>query len=137
MMAAGIAAETVRALPMIIDGIRARGYSSGAGVTVVWQDEGRCDGALASTGQRWAARLDRLGFWLFDAGIVLITWIFFVGDLLMTGRLLFIGAAAVYDRLHEKIFGKPAEVASYNRKLRFSFPPTTKKKLLSGQFAPR
>ena len=30
--------------------------------------------------------------------IVAITWIFLVGDVLMTGRLIFIGAAAVYDR---------------------------------------
>jgi hypothetical protein len=52
-------------------------------------------------GELWAARLDRLGFWLFDAGILGITWIFLIGDLLMTGRLIFIGAAAVYDRLHE------------------------------------
>jgi hypothetical protein len=62
--------------------------------------------APLTTRELWAARLDGLGFWLFEAGIVGITWIFFLGDLLMTGRLLFIGTAAVYDRLQEKIFGK-------------------------------
>src|SRR5580692_1990483 len=98
----GDRSETVRALPMIIDGIRARGYS----VVPVFQLFGKTRADVMSplsTEQRWAARLDGLGFWLFEAGIVLITWIFFLGDLLMTGRLLFIGAAAVYDRLREKI----------------------------------
>jgi cellulose synthase/poly-beta-1,6-N-acetylglucosamine synthase-like glycosyltransferase/peptidoglycan/xylan/chitin deacetylase (PgdA/CDA1 family) len=125
----GNRAETVRALPMIIDGIRARGYS----VVPVFQlfDKTRADVmAPLSTGQRWAARLDGLGFWLFQAGIVLITWIFFLGDLLMTGRLIFIGAAAVYDRLQEKIFGKPAEVASYKPKVAVLIPAYNEEKVI-------
>ena len=83
-----------------------------------------------STGERWAARLDGLGFWLFEAGIISITWIFFLGDLLMTGRLLFIGAAAVYDRLQEKIFGKPAEVASYKPKVAVLIPAYNEEKVI-------
>ena len=42
----GNRAETVRALPMIIDGIRARGYSVVPGVSVVRQNAGRCDVAF-------------------------------------------------------------------------------------------
>ena len=86
--------------------------------------------APLSTGQRWAARLDGLGFWLFEAGIVLITWIFFIGDLLMTGRLLFIGTAAIYDRLQEKMFGKPAEVASYRPKVAVLIPAYNEEKVI-------
>jgi len=74
----GNRAETVRALPMIIDGIRARGYS----VVPVFQLFGKTRAdvmAPLSTGERWGARLDGLGFWLFEAGIVSITWIFFPG----------------------------------------------------------
>ena len=67
---------------------------------------------------------------LFDAGIVGITWIFLVGDLLMTGRLIFIGAAAVYDRVHEKIFGKPAEVASYKPKVAVLIPAYNEEKVI-------
>ena len=59
-----------------------------------------------------------------------ITWIFFLGDLLMTGRLLFIGAAAVYDRLQEKIFGKPAEVASYKPKVAVLIPAYNEEKVI-------
>ncbi|MGA2388438.1 MAG: glycosyltransferase [Candidatus Sulfotelmatobacter sp.] len=125
----GNRAETVRALPMIIDGIRARGYS----VVPVFQLFGKTRADVMSplsTEQRWAARLDGLGFWLFEAGIVLITWIFFLGDLLMTGRLLFIGAAAVYDRLREKIFGKPAEIASYKPKVAVLIPAYNEEKVI-------
>src|SRR6202034_1991331 len=125
----GNRAETVRALPMIIDGIRTRGYS----IVPVFELFGKTRAdvmAPLTTGERWAARLDGLGFWLFEAGIVSITWVFFLGDLLMTGRLLFIGAAAIYDRLQEKIFGKPAEVASYKPKVAVLIPAYNEEKVI-------
>jgi cellulose synthase/poly-beta-1,6-N-acetylglucosamine synthase-like glycosyltransferase/spore germination protein YaaH/peptidoglycan/xylan/chitin deacetylase (PgdA/CDA1 family) len=125
----GNRAETVRALPMIIDGIRARGLE----IAPVYDLLGKTRADVMSplpTGERWAARLDRLGFWLFDVGTLGITWIFFLGDLLMTGRLLFIGAAAVYDRLHEKIFGRPAEVASYKPKVAVLIPAYNEEKVI-------
>ena len=48
----------------------------------------------------------------------------------MTGRLLFIGAAAVYDRLQEKIFGRPAEVASYKPKVAVLIPAYNEEKVI-------
>ena len=125
----GNRAETVRALPMIIDGIRARGYE----IVPVYEllDKTRADVmAPLPRGELWAAQFDRLGFWLFDAGIIAITWIFLLGDVLMTGRLLFIGAAAVYDRLHEKIFGRPAEIASYRPKVAVLIPAYNEEKVI-------
>jgi cellulose synthase/poly-beta-1,6-N-acetylglucosamine synthase-like glycosyltransferase/spore germination protein YaaH/peptidoglycan/xylan/chitin deacetylase (PgdA/CDA1 family) len=125
----GNRAETVRALPMIIDGVRARGLE----IAPVYDLFGKTRAdvmAPLTTRELWAARLDGLGFWLFEAGIVGITWIFFLGDLLMTGRLLFIGAAAVYDRLREKIFGKPAEVASYKPKVAVLIPAYNEEKVI-------
>ncbi len=125
----GDRAETVRALPMIIDGIRARGYEIAPVYELLGMQRETVMAPLPR-GERWAARLDRLGFWLFDASIVTITWIFLIGDLLMTGRLLFIGAAAVYDRVHEKIFGKPAEVASYRPKVAVLIPAYNEEKVI-------
>jgi cellulose synthase/poly-beta-1,6-N-acetylglucosamine synthase-like glycosyltransferase/peptidoglycan/xylan/chitin deacetylase (PgdA/CDA1 family) len=121
--------ETVRALPMIIEGIRSRGHE----IAPVYELLGKTRAdimAPLSTGQRWASRLDRLGFWLFDVAVTSITLIFFLGDLLMTGRLLFIGAAAIYDRLQEKIFGKPAEVASYKPKVAVLIPAYNEEKVI-------
>src|SRR5216684_7027725 len=125
----GNRAETVRALPMIIDGVRARGYE----VVPVYQLLGKTRADVMAplpAGERWAARLDRLGFWLFDVAVIGITLVFFLGDLLMTGRLLFIGAAAIYDRLREKIFGKPAEVASYKPKVAILIPAYNEEKVI-------
>jgi cellulose synthase/poly-beta-1,6-N-acetylglucosamine synthase-like glycosyltransferase/spore germination protein YaaH/peptidoglycan/xylan/chitin deacetylase (PgdA/CDA1 family) len=121
--------ETVRALPMIIQGVRARGLE----IAPVYELFGKSRAdvmAPLTTRELWAARLDRLGFWLFEAGIIAITWIFFLGDLLMTGRLLFIGAAAIYDRLQEKIFGRPAEVASYKPKVAVLIPAYNEEKVI-------
>src|ERR1700722_16272726 len=125
----GNRAETVRALPMIIEGVRARGLE----IAPVYDLFGKTRAevmAPLTTREHWAARLDRLGFWLFEAGIVGITWIFLLGDLLMTGRLVFIGAAAVYDRVQEKIFGKPAEVASYRPKVAVLIPAYNEEKVI-------
>ena len=125
----GNRSETVRALPMIIDGIRARGYE----IAPVYELLGKTKADVMAplpAGELWAARLDSLGFWIFDAGIVGITWIFVIGDILMTGRLIFIGAAAVYDRVHEKIFGKPAQVASYKPKVAVLIPAYNEEKVI-------
>jgi len=125
----GNRAETVRALPMIIEGVRARGFE----VAPVYDLLGKTRADVMAplpTGQRWAARFDWLAFWLFVMAQLGITVIFFLGDLLMTGRLLFIGAAAVYDRLAEKIFGRLAEVASYKPKVAVLIPAYNEEKVI-------
>jgi peptidoglycan-N-acetylglucosamine deacetylase len=125
----GNRAETVRALPMIIDGIRAHGYE----IAPVYELLGKARADVMAplpAGELWAARLNRFAFWVFDASIVIITWIFLVGDLLMTGRLIFIGAAAVYDRAREKIIGRPAEVASYKPKVAVLIPAYNEEKVI-------
>ncbi|MGA8866240.1 MAG: glycosyltransferase [Candidatus Sulfotelmatobacter sp.] len=125
----GNRAETVRALPMIIEGIRARGYE----IVPVYELMGKTRAevmAPLARGDLWIARLDRLSFWMFSALNVGITWIFFVGDLLMTGRLIFIGTFAVYDRVHEKIFGRPADVAFYRPKVVVLIPAYNEEKVI-------
>src|SRR5207244_2516703 len=104
--------ETVRALPMIIEGVRARGRQ----IVPVYQLLGKTRADVMPAipaNERWAARLNWLGFWLFDITIEGITLIFLVGDVLMTSRLLFIGIFAVFDRLREQHYGRPEERESY------------------------
>jgi cellulose synthase/poly-beta-1,6-N-acetylglucosamine synthase-like glycosyltransferase/spore germination protein YaaH/peptidoglycan/xylan/chitin deacetylase (PgdA/CDA1 family) len=125
----GNRAETVKALPMIIDGVRARGYEIAPVYELIGKTRADVMAPLPA-GELWAARLDRFGFWVFDASIVFITWIFLVGDLLMTGRLIFIGAAAVYDRARERILGRPAEVASYKPKVAVLIPAYNEEKVI-------
>ena len=93
--------QTVLALPLIIDGARAKGFE----IIPVHQMLGKTLADVMppiSSDELWMAYLNWIGFWLFDVGIKGIAWIFFVGDLLMTGRLIFVGVAAIADRLRER-----------------------------------
>ncbi len=55
-----------------------------------------------TTNERWASWIDGLNFSLFGLLQSFIIFVFFVGDVLMTGRLVLIGALAIYDRFHRR-----------------------------------
>jgi len=95
----GDRSQTVKALPMIIDGIRARGYRIVPVSELIGDSYAQVMPALTSARERWAARVDNLAFWMFSLILVGIQYIFFIGDILMTGRLVIIGALACIDRL--------------------------------------
>ncbi|HKS72035.1 MAG TPA: glycosyltransferase, partial [Terriglobales bacterium] len=121
--------QTVLALPGIIEGIRSRGYQ----IVPLYQLLGKTMADVMPplpTNERWAARLDWIGFWMFDAGSKGITWIFFLGDLLMTGRLLFVGILAVYDRLRHQHYGTPAEAKSYRPAVAVLIPAYNEEKVI-------
>jgi peptidoglycan-N-acetylglucosamine deacetylase len=121
--------ETVRALPMIIDGLRARGYE----IVPVYELLGKTRADVMPsipTNERWAARLNGIGFWLFDAGIISITWIFLLGDVLMTGRLISVGLLAIYDRLSSHSLGTPEEIAAYRPPVAVLIPAYNEEKVI-------
>ncbi len=121
--------ETVRALPMIIDSLRARGYE----IVPVHELLGRTRADVMPSiprNERWAARLSGIGFWMFDAGIQAITWIFLLGDLLMTGRLVSVGVLAIYDRLRSHPLGTPEELAAYRPKVAVLIPAYNEEKVI-------
>ena len=122
--------ETVRALPLIIDALRSRGYE----IVPVYQLLGKNKADVMPplpANERWAARLNLVGFWLFDAGIKTITWIFFLGDLLMTVRLLTVGALAVYDRLRPYSLGTQGQIAAYRPKAAVLIPAYNEEKVIT------
>jgi len=121
--------ETVRALPMIIEGLRARGYE----IVPVYQLLGKTKADVMPPipgNERWAAWLNWIGFWLWGVGMASITWIFFLGDLLMTSRLLLVGALAVYDRLATHEPGTPGQIASYKPKVAVLIPAYNEEKVI-------
>ncbi|HXY49157.1 MAG TPA: glycosyltransferase [Terriglobales bacterium] len=121
--------ETVRALPMIIEGLRARGYA----IVPVSELLGKTRADIMSPvpiNERWAARLNWIGFWLFDVGSQTLVWIFFLGDLLMTGRLLSIGLLAVYDRLRRNEIGTPGQIASFKPRAAVLIPAYNEEKVI-------
>jgi peptidoglycan-N-acetylglucosamine deacetylase len=96
--------ETVRALPTILAGIRAKGLEIVSVADLLHKTRAEIMPPLEGP-ELWYARLAWIGFFLYGAGLKFIAVVFFVGDLLMTGRLLFVGLFAIYDRLRSQ---KPA-----------------------------
>jgi peptidoglycan-N-acetylglucosamine deacetylase len=90
--------ETVRALPMIIDGIRAKGLQIASIGDLLHKSRADIMSPVPAN-ERWAAILSGVGWRALGAGFAGIVLIFFLGDLLMTGRLLLIGAFAIFDRM--------------------------------------
>ena len=97
----GNRSQTVIALGMILDGLKERGYQ----VVPVSELMGKTRADVMpplSTNERWSAWIDSLDFSLFGLVQSFIIFVFFVGDVLMTGRLLLVGALAIYDRLRQR-----------------------------------
>ncbi|MBV9483707.1 MAG: glycosyltransferase [Acidobacteria bacterium] len=123
----GNRAETLRALPIIIHGVRAKGLV----IVPVYELLGKTKADVMpplAANERWAAHLNLVGFWLFDVGIKSITWIFFLGDLLMSARLLWVGLFAVCDRLRKQAPEGPASL--YRPKIAVLIPAYNEEKVI-------
>jgi cellulose synthase/poly-beta-1,6-N-acetylglucosamine synthase-like glycosyltransferase/peptidoglycan/xylan/chitin deacetylase (PgdA/CDA1 family)/spore germination protein YaaH len=91
---------TVRALPMIIQALRDHGFE----IVPVSELLGKTRAEVMpplSTNERWAARIDNFGFTLYGFFYYTTAFIFFLGNILMTSRLVIIGSLAVYDRFRK------------------------------------
>ena len=88
-------------MPQIIDGLHARGYE----IVPVSDLMGKTRAEVMppiSTNERWAAWVDGLSFSMFACVSSFIIFVFFVGDVLMSGRLVLVGALAIFDRFHRR-----------------------------------
>jgi cellulose synthase/poly-beta-1,6-N-acetylglucosamine synthase-like glycosyltransferase/spore germination protein YaaH/peptidoglycan/xylan/chitin deacetylase (PgdA/CDA1 family) len=125
----GDRAETVKALPLIIEGARARGFE----FVPVYQLLGKTKTDVMpplGANEFWGAWLNWVSFGLFDGVLVGIVVIFFVGDVLMTGRLISIGILAVYDRLRSHVHGTPEQVAAFKPKVAILIPAFNEEKVI-------
>ena len=97
----GNRSETLKALPQIIDGLRQRGYE----VVPVSSLLGKTRADVMppiSASERWASWIDGLNFSLFSLLSSFIIFVFFVGDVLMSARLVLVGALACFDRFRRR-----------------------------------
>jgi len=97
----GDRSETVRALPMIIDAARAHGFEIVSVAELLGQQRDQVMLPL-SANERWSAVVDRFGFDLYGWAYQGIVVIFFLGNILMTSRLLLIGGLAIYERFRSR-----------------------------------
>jgi cellulose synthase/poly-beta-1,6-N-acetylglucosamine synthase-like glycosyltransferase/peptidoglycan/xylan/chitin deacetylase (PgdA/CDA1 family)/spore germination protein YaaH len=97
----GDRSQTVKALDIVLTGLKERGYQ----VVPVSELMGKTRAEVMppiTTNERWSAWVDSLNFSLFGAVRYFIIFVFFVGDVLMSGRLLLVGVLAIYDRLRQR-----------------------------------
>ncbi len=97
----GDRSQTVIALAAILDGLKERGYQ----VVPVSELMGRSRADVMppiTTNERWAAWIDGLSFSMFGFISAFIIFVFFVGDVLMSGRLVLVGTLAIFDRFHRR-----------------------------------
>ncbi|HEY4899275.1 MAG TPA: glycosyltransferase [Terriglobales bacterium] len=97
----GNRSETLKALPQIIDGLRQRGYDIVPVSSLL--DKTRADVMPPiSANERWASWIDGLNFSLFSLISSFVIFVFFVGDVLMSARLVLVGTLACSDRFRRR-----------------------------------
>jgi cellulose synthase/poly-beta-1,6-N-acetylglucosamine synthase-like glycosyltransferase/peptidoglycan/xylan/chitin deacetylase (PgdA/CDA1 family)/spore germination protein YaaH len=92
---------TVQALPAIIEGLRARGFKIVSVEDLLGKSRADVMPKLPAN-QVLAARLQGYVFTAFAWFTEFVVLVFFIGDVLMSGRLLGIGALATFDRLRRQ-----------------------------------
>ena len=97
----GNRSETLKALPQIIDGLRQRGYEIVPVSSLLGKTRADVMPQI-SANERWASWIDGLNFSLFSLLSSFIIFVFFVGDVLMSARLVLVGALACYDRFRRR-----------------------------------
>jgi cellulose synthase/poly-beta-1,6-N-acetylglucosamine synthase-like glycosyltransferase/peptidoglycan/xylan/chitin deacetylase (PgdA/CDA1 family) len=93
--------ESVKALPRIIEGVRARGFEIVPVSALMGKTRAEVMPPISSN-EQWSAWVDSFGFTLWGTLRELIVIIFFIGDVLMSLRFLFVGVFAVYDRFRNR-----------------------------------
>ncbi len=97
----GDRSATVAALPVLIDTLRARGYQIVPVSELLGLTRDKVMVPLTRR-QRWQARADWITFLLFSFFNHFVVLVFYLGDVLMSGRLIIIGLCAIIDRLRKR-----------------------------------
>ena len=97
----GDRSPTVAALPVLIQALRAKGYDIVPVSTLLGKTRAQVMPALTPK-QRWQARADSIAFFFFSFFNHFVIYVFFIGDVLMSARLIIIGLFATIDRFRKR-----------------------------------
>jgi cellulose synthase/poly-beta-1,6-N-acetylglucosamine synthase-like glycosyltransferase/peptidoglycan/xylan/chitin deacetylase (PgdA/CDA1 family) len=97
----GDRSATVAALPVLIDTLRARGYTIVSVPELMGKAVADVMPPIAPS-ERWQADVDSVAFFFISFFSHFVVYVFFVGDVLMSARLLLIGVLALIDRLRTR-----------------------------------
>ena len=115
---------TVAALGPLIDALRAHGYTIVPVSALMGKTTAQVMPPLTFW-QRVRSIPDSIAFSALDIIGNFIVMVFFVGDILMSARLIIVGLFAIIDRLRSRT-ARPRP--AFTRALRCSSPPTTKRR---------
>ena len=97
----GDRAPTIAALPVLIQALRAKGYEIVPVSELLGKTRAQVMPQLTPK-QRWQARADSVAFFFFAFFNHFVIYVFFVGDVLMSARLIIIGLFATIDRFRKR-----------------------------------
>ncbi|HTV06133.1 MAG TPA: glycosyltransferase [Acidobacteriaceae bacterium] len=97
----GNRSATVAALPLLITTLRARGYKFVNVSDLMGKTRAQVMPPILPK-MRWQARVDSVAFFFFGFFNHFVVDVFFLGDVLMSARLLLIGLFALIDRLRRR-----------------------------------
>ena len=106
----GDRSATIAALPVLINALRARGYEIVPISQLVGKTRAEVMPALTPR-QRWQARVDSIAFFFVSFFNHIVIGVFFVGDVLMSARLIIIGIFAIVDRFRKRKNFAPPDYA--------------------------
>jgi cellulose synthase/poly-beta-1,6-N-acetylglucosamine synthase-like glycosyltransferase/peptidoglycan/xylan/chitin deacetylase (PgdA/CDA1 family)/spore germination protein YaaH len=97
----GNRSATVAALPVLITTLRAKGYEFVPVSELMGKTTAEVMPPIAPQ-MRWQARIDWVAFFLFSFFANFVVDIFFIGDVLMSARLVLVGIFATIDRFRKR-----------------------------------
>jgi cellulose synthase/poly-beta-1,6-N-acetylglucosamine synthase-like glycosyltransferase/peptidoglycan/xylan/chitin deacetylase (PgdA/CDA1 family)/spore germination protein YaaH len=114
----GDRSATVAALPVLITTLRSQGYQIVPVSELVGKTREEVMPPL-NEHQRWQARVDWVAFFFYAFFNFFVVHVFFIGDVLMSARLIIIGVCAIIDRLRKR---KDFATADYNPRVAVLIP---------------
>ena len=119
---------TVESLPVLIDALRAHGYKIVPVSALMGKTRAQVMPPIAPT-QRWQARVDAIAFFFLAFFQHTVILIFFVGDVLMSGRLIIVGLFATIDRFRRRKLPPGAE--TYRPQVAVLIPAFNEEKVIA------
>jgi len=123
----GDRAATVAALPKLIEALRAHGYQIVPIYELIGQTRDQVMVPL-TTRQRYYAIFDSIAFFFIGFFNNFVIGVFFVGDILMSSRLIIIGICAVIDRFRKR---KDFSTPDYKPRVAVLIPAYNEEKVIA------
>jgi cellulose synthase/poly-beta-1,6-N-acetylglucosamine synthase-like glycosyltransferase/peptidoglycan/xylan/chitin deacetylase (PgdA/CDA1 family)/spore germination protein YaaH len=114
----GDRSATLAALPVLIQTLRDHGYQIVPVSELVGKTRAEVMPPL-NRHQLWQARVDSLAFFFYAFFNYFVVHVFFIGDVLMSARLIIIGFCAIIDRLRKR---KDFAASGYNPRVAVLIP---------------